>query len=75
MESEQSCKTNYIMKVKESDRRPFVFILRLNIALHDSYQADKIFIEIEEWKPNFSGDYVKSFRQSFIKCIRDVSCI
>ena len=63
------------MKVKESVRRPFVFILRLNIALRDSYQADKIFIEIEEWKPNFSGDYVKSFRQSFIKCIRDISCI
>ena len=47
-------------KVKESERRPFIFIFRLNVVLHDSYQADEIVIKIEEWKQKFSGD-VKSF--------------
>ena len=41
---------NYMMRVKGTERRPFVFILRLNIVLCDSYQADKIVMEIEEWK-------------------------
>ena len=39
-----------MMKVKESERRPFIFIFRLNIVLHDSYQVDEIVMEIEEWK-------------------------
>ena len=35
---------------KGSDRRPFTFIFRLNIVLHDSYLVDEIVMEIEEWK-------------------------
>ena len=42
------CKTTYMMRVKESERRPFIFIFRLNIVLHDSYQVDEIVMEIEE---------------------------
>ena len=43
------CKTTYMTRAKGSERRPFIFIFRLNI-LHDSYQVDEIVMEIEEWK-------------------------
>ena len=49
-----------MMRVKESERRPFIFTFRLTIVLHDSYQADEIIMEIEEWK-QVPGNYVKSF--------------
>ena len=55
METRQSCKTTYIMRLKGSERRPF-FIFRLNIVLHDSYQVDEM-----EWKQTVPGDYVKNF--------------
>ena len=48
-EREESCKITNI-RVKVSERRPFVFISRLNIVQRDSYQADEIVMEIEEWK-------------------------
>ena len=44
------CKTTYMTRVQESERGPFIFIFRLNIVLHDSYQVDEIVMEIEEWK-------------------------
>ena len=50
MESGQSYKTTYMMRVKWSESRPFIFIFRLNTVLHDSYQADGIVVGIEEWK-------------------------
>ena len=75
MESGQSCKTTYIIRVKRSERGPFIFIVRLNIVLHDSYQAAEIVKEIEEWKQKVPGNYVKSFKQSFIKCVGDIYCI
>ena len=34
--------------------KPFIFIFRLNIVLRDSYQADEIVMEIEEWKKKSS---------------------
>ena len=58
MERGQSCETTYMLRVKGSERRPFLF--RLNIVLHDLYQADKIVIEIEERK-QVPGDCVKYF--------------
>ena len=36
-------------------------ISRLNIVQRDSYQADEIVMEIEEWKQKVADDYVKSF--------------
>ena len=44
------CKTTYMTSVKESERRPFIFIFRLNIVLFDSYQVDEVTMESEEWK-------------------------
>ena len=38
-----------MIRVKGSERR-LIFISGLNIVRHDSYQADKIVMEIEEWK-------------------------
>ena len=49
------------MRVKGSERRPFIFISRLNIVQRDSYQADEIVMEIEEWKQKIADDYVKCF--------------
>ena len=60
MERGRSCKITDI-RVKESEKRPFIFIFRLNIVLRDSYQADEIVMENEEWKQKVPGDYVKSF--------------
>ena len=58
MESGQSYKITNMTRAKGSERRPFIFIFRLNIALHDSYQADEIIMKIEEWKQNVPGNYV-----------------
>ena len=60
MKRGKSCKIINI-RVKGSERRPFIFIFRLNIVLCDSYQADEIVMEIEEWKQKVPDDYVKSF--------------
>ena len=61
MEREKSCKITNLMRVKGSERRPFIFISRLNIVQCDSYQTDEVFMEIEEWKQKVASDYVKSF--------------
>ena len=65
MKSGQSCQTTYMMRVEGSERRPFIFIFRLSIALHDLYQVDEVVIEIEEWKQKVPGNSIK--KQSFIK--------
>ena len=49
-------------------------IFRWNIVLHDSYQADEIVTEIEEWKQKVLGVCVKSFSR-VLKCVGDISCI
>ena len=61
VETEKSCKITNMIRVKVSERRPFIFISRLNIVQRDSCQADKIVMEIEEWKQKVADDYVKSF--------------
>ena len=45
-------------KVNDSERRPFILIFRLTIVLCDSYQADEIVMEIEEWKQKVPDNYV-----------------
>ena len=50
-----------IRVIKGSERRPFIFISRLNIIQRDSCQADEIVLEIEEWKQKVADDFVKSF--------------
>ena len=50
-----------MIRVKRSERRPFTLISRFNIVQRDSYQADEIVMEIEEWKQKVVDDYVKSF--------------
>ena len=69
MESGQSCKTIYMMRVKGSERIPFVFIFRLNIVLRDLYQADEIVMEIEEWKQKVPSDSVKSFSKVLLSVL------
>ena len=50
-----------MIRVKGSERRPFIFIFRLNIVQRDSYQADEIVVEIKKWKQKVTDNYVKSF--------------
>ena len=51
-----------MVRIKESERRPFFLIFRWNnIVLHDSYREIKT--KIEEWK------------QKVIKCVGDISYI
>ena len=50
-----------MIRVKGSERRPFIFISRLNIVQRDSYQADEIVMEVEDWKQSVVDDYVKNF--------------
>ena len=57
------------MRVKASERRPFIFIFRLNIVLHNSYKADEIVMEIKEWKQKVPGDYVKNFSSFFLSVL------
>ena len=45
-----------MIRVKRSERRPFIFIFILNIVLRNSYQADEIVIEIKEWKQKVPDD-------------------
>ena len=48
-------------RVKGSERRPFIFICRLDIVQRNSYQTDEIVMEIEEWNQKVADDYVKSY--------------
>ena len=59
MERGKSCKITNMIRVKESERRPFIFIFRLNI------QAHEIDIEIEEWKQKVADDYVKALEEFY----------
>ena len=58
-----------MIRVKGSERRPFIFISRLNIVQRDSYQADEIVMQIEEWKQNVVDDYVKSFSRVLLEVL------
>ena len=66
MESRQSSKTSYMMMVKGSERRPLIFIFRLSIVLHDSYQADEIVRDIKEWK---QSNYSKNFSRVLLSVL------
>ena len=55
-----------MIRVKGSESGPFIFIYRLNIVQHNSYQGDEIIMEIEEWKQKFADDYVKSLRRNLL---------
>ena len=69
MEKEKSCKITNMIRVKVSERRPFIFISRLNIVQRDSYQADEIVMEIEEWKQKVVDYYVKSFSRVLLSVL------
>ena len=66
---EQNRKTVYMMRVKGIERRPFVFIFRLNIVLRDLYQADEIVMEFKEWKQKAPSDSVKSFSRVLLSVL------
>ena len=60
---EQTVMQNYLYDEDKGVREETIFLIfRWNIVLHDSYQADEIVTEIEEWK------------QKVVKCVGDISC-
>ena len=57
---EQTVLQNYLHDEDKWVREETIFLIfRSNIVLHDSYQADEIVIEIEEWKQKVPGICVK----------------
>ena len=57
---EQTVLQNYLHDEDKGVREEAIFLIfRWNIVLHDSYQADEIVIEIEEWKQKVPGICVK----------------
>ena len=44
-------------------------IFRWNIVLHDSYLADEIVIEIDEWKQKVPGVCVKNFSRGLLSVL------
>ena len=57
---------NYLHDEDKGVREETIFLIfRWNIVLHNSYQADEIVIEIEEWKQKDPDVCVKSFIQEF----------
>ena len=58
-----------MIRVKGSERRPFIFISRLNIVQRNSYQPDEIVTDIEEWKQKVADDYVKSFSRVLLSVL------
>ena len=72
---EQTVMQNYIHDEDKGVREETIFLIfRWNIVLHDSYQADEIVTEIEEWKQKVLGVCVKSFSR-VLKCVGGISCI
>ena len=69
MQSRHSRRTTYMMRIKESQKRPFFLIFRRNIVLHDSYKADENVIEMEEWKQNVPGVCVKRFSRVLLSAL------
>ena len=62
---------NYLHDEDKGVREETIFLIfRWNIVLHDSYQADEIVIEIEEWKHKVPGACVKSFSRVLLSVLR-----
>ena len=53
---------------KGSERRPFIFIFRLSIVLHDSRQVHEIVMEIGEWK-EVPGNYDPGFSRALLSLL------
>ena len=46
MQRGKSCKITNMIRVNGSERRPFIFVSRLNIVQRDSYETDEIVMAI-----------------------------
>ena len=69
--SEQTVLQTYLHDEDKGVREESIFVsFRCNIFLHDSYQADGIFvIEIEEWKQKVPDARVKSFSRVLLSAL------
>ena len=69
MDTGQFLKTNYMMWVNVSKRRPFIFIFRLNIVLYNSHHADENVMKIQNWKQKLPDDCVRSFSRVLLNVL------
>ena len=69
--SEQTVLQSYLHDEDKGVREETIFLsFRWNIVLHDSYQADGIFVkEIEEWKQKVPDVCVKSFSRVLLSVL------
>ena len=67
---QQTILQNYLHDEDKWVREETIFLIfRSNIVLHDSYQADEIVIEIEEWKQKVPSVCVKSFSRGLLNVL------
>ena len=67
---EQTNMQNYLHDEDKGVREEtIVLILRRNIVIHDSYKADEIVKEIEEWKQKVLEVCVKSFSRVLLSVL------
>ena len=67
---EQTNMQNYLHDEDKGVREEtIVLILRRNIVIHDSYKADEIVKEIEEWKQKVLDVCVKSFSRVLLSVL------
>ena len=61
---------NYLHDEDKGVREEAIFLIfRWNVVLHDSYQADEIVIEIEEWRQKVRSVCVKSFSRVLLSVL------
>ena len=66
---------NYRYKGKGVKKETIYFIFRLNIVLRNSYQANEIVTELEEWKQKIPDNYVKSFMLRVLLGVLETSIV
>ena len=66
---------NYLHGEDKGVREETIFLIfRWNNVLHDSYQADEVVIEIEEWKQKVPVICIKSFSR-FLLSVLEISVV
>ena len=61
---------NYLHDEDKGVREEAIFLIfRWNVVLHDSYQADEIVTEIEEWRQKVPSVCVKSFSRVLLSVL------
>ena len=73
---EQAVMQNYLNDENKQVREETIFLIfRWNIVLHDSYQANEIVTEIEEWKQKVLGTVSKTLAEFYSLSVLETSVV